>query len=265
MTKPIVSVKDYSLTIGKKQIVKNLSFDVLPGEVFAFLGANGSGKTSTIRSLLGIYDTTSGELLVNGKKLVPENAGIVGYLPEERGLYTRAKVLDAEDGTVEPCECRSVTRTRSRARGLASAIPARSRRGWAIESTTRRRTLRGWPPRGSGRARCRGGCRSRGQACPSAAGRGAGWPRSQRRRQIKRLATRSIRLAAGRVKYADRRGPRTRDRSRSNPGRTCGAAARPGRRACRRCAGRAAPVGGRAGGSPRRGTTERITSRAVAT
>lgn len=94
MTKPIVSVKDYSLTIGKKPIVQDLSFEVFPGEVFAFLGANGSGKTSTIRSLLGIYETTSGELLVNGKKLTPEDASIVGYLPEERGLYTRAKVLD---------------------------------------------------------------------------------------------------------------------------------------------------------------------------
>lgn len=95
MTKPIVNIKNYSLTIGKKKIVEDLSFDVYPGEVFAFLGANGSGKTSTIRSLLGIYEITSGELLVNGKKLTPEDAGIVGYLPEERGLYTRAKVLDA--------------------------------------------------------------------------------------------------------------------------------------------------------------------------
>jgi ABC-2 type transport system ATP-binding protein len=62
--------------------------------VFAFLGSNGSGKTSTIRSLLGIYEATSGSLLVNGKKLTPEDASIVGYLPEERGLYTRSKVLD---------------------------------------------------------------------------------------------------------------------------------------------------------------------------
>ena len=94
MTKPIVSVKDFSLTIGEKQIVEQLSFEVFPGEVFAFLGANGSGKTSTIRSLLGIYQASSGDLLVNGKKLTPETAGIVGYLPEERGLYTRAKVID---------------------------------------------------------------------------------------------------------------------------------------------------------------------------
>lgn len=94
MTKPIVSVKNFSLTIGDKEIVKELSFDVLPGEIFAFLGSNGSGKTSTIRSLLGIYQPTSGTLHVNGKNLSPETASIVGYLPEERGLYTRSKVLD---------------------------------------------------------------------------------------------------------------------------------------------------------------------------
>ncbi|UTX51229.1 ATP-binding cassette domain-containing protein [Candidatus Saccharibacteria bacterium TM7i] len=94
MTKPIVHVEDFSLTIGEKKIVKNLNFDVLPGEVFAFLGANGSGKTSTIRSLLGIYQQTTGELLVNGTPLTPESAAVVGYLPEERGLYTRSKVLD---------------------------------------------------------------------------------------------------------------------------------------------------------------------------
>ena len=95
MTKPIVTVKDFSLTIGEKEIVKKLDFEVFPGEVFAFLGSNGSGKTSTIRSLLGIYQPSTGDLLVNGKKLIPENAGIAGYLPEERGLYTRAKVIDA--------------------------------------------------------------------------------------------------------------------------------------------------------------------------
>lgn len=94
MKKPIVSVSNFSLTIGDKQIVRQLDFEVFPGEVFAFLGSNGSGKTSTIRSLLGIYQASTGNLLINGKKLTPENAAIVGYLPEERGLYTRSKVLD---------------------------------------------------------------------------------------------------------------------------------------------------------------------------
>ena len=84
MKKPIVHVKDFSLTIGDKQIVKELDFDVMPGEVFAFLGSNGSGKTSTIRALLGIYQATSGTLHVNGAPLTPETAPIVGYLPEEQ-------------------------------------------------------------------------------------------------------------------------------------------------------------------------------------
>jgi ABC-2 type transport system ATP-binding protein len=116
MKAPIVSIKNYSLTIGDKHIVKNLSFDVLPGEVFAFLGANGSGKTSTIRSLLGIYDVSSGELLVNGKKLTPEDASIVGYLPEERGLYTRAKVLDT---MIYFGELKGMDRARARTEALA--------------------------------------------------------------------------------------------------------------------------------------------------
>ncbi len=94
MTQPIVHIENFSLKLGNKTIIDNLNFDVLPGEVFAFLGANGSGKTSTVRSLLGIYEATSGDLLVDGSPLTPETAAAVGYLPEERGLYTRSKVLD---------------------------------------------------------------------------------------------------------------------------------------------------------------------------
>jgi ABC-2 type transport system ATP-binding protein len=92
--KPTVSVKNFSLTLGSKEIVHKLSFDVQPGEVFAFLGANGSGKTSTIRSLIGLYEATSGKLLVNGKQYTAKDAQTVGYLPEERGLYTRVSAID---------------------------------------------------------------------------------------------------------------------------------------------------------------------------
>lgn len=92
--KSTVSVKDFSLTLGNKKIVQNLSFDVRPGEVFAFLGANGSGKTSTIRSLIGLYEASSGELLINGRKYTAKDAKTVGYLPEERGLYTRVSAID---------------------------------------------------------------------------------------------------------------------------------------------------------------------------
>lgn len=94
MKKPVVDIKNFSLVINEKTIVRDLSFEVNQGEVFALLGANGSGKTSTIRSLLGIYKPTSGALLVNGKQYSPDQARTVGYLPEERGLYARSKVLD---------------------------------------------------------------------------------------------------------------------------------------------------------------------------
>jgi len=89
-----VLVENFSLRLGGKSIVEDLSFDVQRGEVFAFLGSNGSGKTSTIRTLLGIYAPTSGRLLVDGRVYDPSMTSSLGYLPEERGLYGRSKVLE---------------------------------------------------------------------------------------------------------------------------------------------------------------------------
>ena len=94
MNKPIISIKDFNLSFGSKKIVENLSFEVKKGEIFGFLGSNGSGKTTTIRALLGIYQADSGELLINGKKFSPEDGGKIGYLPEERGLYKKETVID---------------------------------------------------------------------------------------------------------------------------------------------------------------------------
>lgn len=92
--KTIIEIENFSLKLGGKQIVDNLSFSVYEGEVFALLGANGSGKTSTIRALLGIYQASAGNLLIDGAAYTPERAKLVGYLPEERGLYVRSKVVD---------------------------------------------------------------------------------------------------------------------------------------------------------------------------
>lgn len=93
-TRPIVTVQDFNLRLGGRQIVSDLSFEVRPSEVFALLGANGSGKTSTIRSLLKIYQPSSGQMLISGQPYTPERSHLVGYLPEERGLYVRSSVLD---------------------------------------------------------------------------------------------------------------------------------------------------------------------------
>ena len=90
-----IEIKNFHKAFGQTVVIKDLSFDVYAGEIFAFLGANGSGKTTTLRSLLGIYQPDGGELLVYGKKYSTELSSILGYLPEERGLYVDNKVIDA--------------------------------------------------------------------------------------------------------------------------------------------------------------------------
>ena len=92
--KDIISIKNFKLSFGNKEIIRGLSFNVKKGEIFGFLGSNGSGKTTTIRALLGIYQADSGELLINGEEFSPERVGAIGYLPEERGLYKKEKVID---------------------------------------------------------------------------------------------------------------------------------------------------------------------------
>ena len=93
--KNIVEIKNFRMDFGNKTIIKDLSFDVHAGEIFGLLGANGSGKTTTLRALLGFYEPTGGELLIDGKKYDPEDTTVtVGYLPEERGLYRKETVID---------------------------------------------------------------------------------------------------------------------------------------------------------------------------
>ena len=93
--KNVVEVNHFKMVFGDKTVIKDLSFTVKKGEIFGLLGANGSGKTTTIRALLGFYHPTGGELLIEGKKYNPENIEVtVGYLPEERGLYRKETVID---------------------------------------------------------------------------------------------------------------------------------------------------------------------------
>ncbi|AQY50580.1 ABC transporter ATP-binding protein [Listeria weihenstephanensis FSL R9-0317] len=62
-------VQDLNKKIGKRQIIKDLSFEVNEGEVFGFLGPNGAGKTTTIRMLVGLIKPTSGTILIGGKDI----------------------------------------------------------------------------------------------------------------------------------------------------------------------------------------------------
>ena len=91
---PVVDIQHFRMSFGGKVVVKDLSFTVQRGEIFGFLGSNGSGKTTTLRALLGIYQPDSGTLLINGAPFAVDRGINIGYLPEERGLYKKEPVID---------------------------------------------------------------------------------------------------------------------------------------------------------------------------
>lgn len=91
----IVKVDNFVMTFGQKRVIDDLSFSVNKGEIFGLLGSNGSGKTTIIRALLGLYTPTKGDLAIDGKTFNPNKQTVtLGYLPEERGLYKKETVLD---------------------------------------------------------------------------------------------------------------------------------------------------------------------------
>lgn len=90
----LVHIENFRMEFGRHTVIQDLSFDVARGETFGFLGSNGSGKTTTIRALLGIYQPTAGVLHIDGKPFTTERGDRLGYLPEERGLYKKEPVLD---------------------------------------------------------------------------------------------------------------------------------------------------------------------------
>ncbi len=79
---------------GDFTAVENLSFNVRAGRVFGFLGPNGAGKTTTIRMIVGITAPDEGLIELFGQKVSSASQNKIGYLPEERGLYKKMKVLD---------------------------------------------------------------------------------------------------------------------------------------------------------------------------
>jgi ABC-2 type transport system ATP-binding protein len=74
--------------------VSNASFDVPEGSIFGLIGRNGAGKTTIMRMMMNVYLPDSGDILIRGKKAGQEFRNSVGYLPEERGLYKKMKVLE---------------------------------------------------------------------------------------------------------------------------------------------------------------------------
>jgi ABC-2 type transport system ATP-binding protein len=90
----IVELNRISKTYDTKVAVDALSLQIEAGKMFGLLGPNGAGKTSTIRMMIGITMPDSGTVTLFGQPFSRKNLTRVGYLPEERGLYKKMKVID---------------------------------------------------------------------------------------------------------------------------------------------------------------------------
>ncbi len=89
-----LEVKNLTKAFAGIKAVDNASFVVPEGSVFGLIGRNGAGKTTTIRMMMSIYLPDSGEVILRGTKVGQDFKNKVGYLPEERGLYKKMKVLE---------------------------------------------------------------------------------------------------------------------------------------------------------------------------
>jgi ABC-2 type transport system ATP-binding protein len=88
----LFEAKNVTKQFGTQLALDNVSMSVPEQCIYGLLGPNGAGKTTLIRIINQITGPDSGELFLNGKKLMPEDVQVIGYLPEERGLYKKMKV-----------------------------------------------------------------------------------------------------------------------------------------------------------------------------
>ncbi|MEV4737298.1 MULTISPECIES: ABC transporter ATP-binding protein [unclassified Microbacterium] len=79
---------------GSRRVLDDVSFEVAPGRLTGFVGGNGAGKTTTMRIVLGLLGADSGSVELDGRPLTGADRSHFGYMPEERGLYPKMKVLE---------------------------------------------------------------------------------------------------------------------------------------------------------------------------
>jgi ABC-2 type transport system ATP-binding protein len=89
-----VEIEHVTKTFGSLTAVDDLSLKVPRGSVYGFIGPNGSGKTTTLRMIMGIFYPDKGAIRIFGNELHSSTQDKIGYLPEERGLYKKMRVRD---------------------------------------------------------------------------------------------------------------------------------------------------------------------------
>ncbi|MCB0746951.1 MAG: ATP-binding cassette domain-containing protein [Ignavibacteriae bacterium] len=90
----MLEIKNISKLYNSKPVLDGLSFEVTKDRIFGLIGPNGAGKTTTLRIILNIILPSTGEIYFGGEKLDQRYLNQTGYLPEERGLYPKSKVIN---------------------------------------------------------------------------------------------------------------------------------------------------------------------------
>lgn len=88
----VIEVTNISKSFGDTRAVNNVSFEIPKGRIFGLLGPNGAGKTTAIRIINHILIADSGTVTINGYPVSSKTQSMIGYMPEERGLYKKMKV-----------------------------------------------------------------------------------------------------------------------------------------------------------------------------
>ena len=88
----VLEIRNISKSYAEHKALSDINLTIPKQSIFGLLGPNGAGKTTLIRIINQIIAADNGEILIKGEKLHPDHIGIIGYLPEERGLYKKMKV-----------------------------------------------------------------------------------------------------------------------------------------------------------------------------
>jgi ABC-2 type transport system ATP-binding protein len=87
---PLIQIRNLSKSYGSKQVLKNLSLDIFPGQVIGYIGPNGAGKSTTVKILTGLISDFEGEVIVEGINMAQDPLSIkklFGYVPENAEIY----------------------------------------------------------------------------------------------------------------------------------------------------------------------------------
>ena len=90
----MLQLRGITKSYGGRRVLDDVSFDVRPGRLTGFVGGNGAGKTTTMRIALGLLSKDGGTVLLDDAEVSATDRRRFGYMPEERGLYPKMKVLE---------------------------------------------------------------------------------------------------------------------------------------------------------------------------